>query len=157
WHAKESKSLCKATSSADVSEIIGSTESNDTTRDVSRLCAFLDDMKAPSARATAGSHPAIQRSVTGSPHTSLDYDTMHMGGNADHSQFWRQLTARIIERTARIAIIGLGYVGLPLALRFANSGFLIVGFDIDHEKSKMLASGESYIDHISPNQITELT
>jgi UDP-N-acetyl-D-glucosamine dehydrogenase len=80
-----------------------------------------------------------------------------MGGNADHSQFWRQLTARIIERTARIAIIGLGYVGLPLALRFANSGFSIVGFDIDHEKSKMLASGESYIDHISPNQITELT
>ncbi len=58
------------------------------------------------------------------------------------------LTARFIEKTARIGIIGLGYVGLPLALLFARRGFGTTGFDIDPGKTGKLQRGETYIKHI---------
>lgn len=47
-----------------------------------------------------------------------------------------------------IGILGLGYVGLPLALRFAEAGFHVIGFDIDAEKVALLNQGKSYIKHI---------
>jgi UDP-N-acetyl-D-glucosamine dehydrogenase len=65
--------------------------------------------------------------------------------SVDH---FASLKSAIENRTAVIGIIGLGYVGLPLALRFAESGFRVLGFDIDPEKPRMLARGESYIKHI---------
>lgn len=55
----------------------------------------------------------------------------------------------------KIAIIGLGYVGLPLALQFARSGIEVVGIDIDPEKKAALLRGESYIRHITPESIRE--
>jgi UDP-N-acetyl-D-glucosamine dehydrogenase len=55
----------------------------------------------------------------------------------------------------KIAIIGLGYVGLPLSLQFARSGVHVIGLDIDVEKVSALARGDSYIKHISPASIRE--
>ena len=55
----------------------------------------------------------------------------------------------------KIAIIGLGYVGLPLSLQFARSGVQVVGIDIDAAKTAALGRGESYIRHITPESIRE--
>ena len=53
----------------------------------------------------------------------------------------------------KIGIIGLGYVGLPLALQFAKKNFKVVGFDIDDNKISLLKKDKSYIKHISNNHI----
>jgi UDP-N-acetyl-D-glucosamine dehydrogenase len=55
----------------------------------------------------------------------------------------------------RIGIFGLGYVGLPLALEFSRSGFVVVGFDVDREKVRKLNAGESYIFRIEAEEIRE--
>jgi UDP-N-acetyl-D-glucosamine dehydrogenase len=68
----------------------------------------------------------------------------------------KQLRERIEARTAPVAIIGLGYVGLPLAASFASAGYPVVGFDIDPEKIKQLQRKKSYIGHISSERIAEL-
>ena len=52
-----------------------------------------------------------------------------------------------------IAIVGLGYVGLPLSLQFARSGATVLGLDIDHNKVDALNAGRSYIKHIAPADI----
>lgn len=67
-----------------------------------------------------------------------------------------ELFSRIDERTARVAIIGLGYVGLPLAETFAWGGYPVLGFDIDPEKIAKLNCGESYIGHICSERVGEL-
>src|SRR6266568_4829013 len=67
-----------------------------------------------------------------------------------------QLAFRIKMRIARVAVIGLGYVGLPLAETFAWGGYPVVGFDIDSEKVKKLKTGQSYIGHISCSRVAEL-
>ncbi len=58
------------------------------------------------------------------------------------------LIERIRHRTARVGIIGLGYVGLPLARAFARTGFRVLGFDIDPVKVARLNAGQSYIKQI---------
>jgi len=55
-----------------------------------------------------------------------------------------------------IAIIGLGYVGLPLCLQFARSGVRVLGLDIDAKKVSALNAGRSYIKHISAGEIKKL-
>ncbi|MBF0357406.1 MAG: nucleotide sugar dehydrogenase [Magnetococcales bacterium] len=60
------------------------------------------------------------------------------------------LLKKIQQKSAVIGIIGLGYVGLPLALRFLEEGFVVVGFDIDPVKIAKLESREPYIEHIDP-------
>jgi UDP-N-acetyl-D-glucosamine dehydrogenase len=59
-----------------------------------------------------------------------------------------QLLSRINDKIAVIGIIGLGYVGLPLTLRFVEAGYHVVGFDIDQVKINILKSGKSYIKHL---------
>lgn len=66
------------------------------------------------------------------------------------------LLQKIDDRTATIGIVGLGYVGLPLALRFAEVGYRIIGFDIDPDKVGQLMAGRSYIEHIPPQSIERL-
>ena len=66
------------------------------------------------------------------------------------------LMERIATKQAIIGIVGLGYVGLPLALRFADVGFKVVGLDIDQSKVDALNSGRSYIEHISADAIAEM-
>ncbi|ABS25437.1 nucleotide sugar dehydrogenase [Anaeromyxobacter sp. Fw109-5] len=63
------------------------------------------------------------------------------------------LLERIRARTARVGVIGQGYVGLPLALVFREAGFPVTGFDIDPAKVAALARGESYIQHIGPERV----
>ena len=53
----------------------------------------------------------------------------------------------------KIAVVGLGYVGLPLSLQFARSGARVMGLDIDQGKVDALNAGRSYIKHISPEAI----
>ncbi len=64
-----------------------------------------------------------------------------------------QLKNKINERQARVGIIGLGYVGLPLALLYSEQKFKVTGFDIDARKVTTLASGGSYIYRIAPEEI----
>ncbi|MBW2388868.1 MAG: nucleotide sugar dehydrogenase [Deltaproteobacteria bacterium] len=59
-----------------------------------------------------------------------------------------ELAERIDARDARIGVIGLGYVGLPLAVEFAEAGFDVTGFDIDAEKVAAIEKGESYIEDV---------
>lgn len=59
------------------------------------------------------------------------------------------LITRIKKRKIRIGIIGLGYVGLPLAKAFLEAGFLVYGFDVDKNKVEKLKKGKSYISYIS--------
>ena len=64
-----------------------------------------------------------------------------------------ELHTKIAERTARIGIVGMGYVGLPLALLFSEQGFRVTGFDIDPGKVKALNAGGSYIVRIPAAEI----
>jgi UDP-N-acetyl-D-glucosamine dehydrogenase len=64
-----------------------------------------------------------------------------------------QIKTKIQQRQARVGIIGLGYVGLPLALLFSEQKFVVNGFDIDQRKVDTLAKGESYIYRITPEEI----
>src|SRR3954468_6876595 len=64
-----------------------------------------------------------------------------------------ELKSKIEQRQARVAVIGLGYVGLPLALLYSEQGFPVTGFDIDQRKISTLASGGSYIFRIPAPEI----
>ena len=66
------------------------------------------------------------------------------------------LAGRIEAKTAKIGIVGLGYVGLPLACLFAERGFPVTGFDIDPKKIELLNAGRSYIKHIAASRIRPL-
>jgi UDP-N-acetyl-D-glucosamine dehydrogenase len=92
------------------------------------------------------------------PHSHTAY------GNENRTEFgnreddprpdtFTKLLDRIEQRIARIGIIGLGYVGLPLAHTFSRSGFPVLGFDIDAAKVDLLNQGESYLGHISGDAI----
>jgi UDP-N-acetyl-D-glucosamine dehydrogenase len=62
----------------------------------------------------------------------------------------------IRSRKARIGVVGLGYVGLPLVLRFGEEHFSVIGFDVDPQKVRKLTAGESYIRHIPADKIKAL-
>jgi UDP-N-acetyl-D-glucosamine dehydrogenase len=64
-----------------------------------------------------------------------------------------EIVEKIKARTAVIGIVGLGYVGLPLVLRFAEAGYRVVGFDVDMFKVDALNEGRSYIEHISSQRL----
>jgi UDP-N-acetyl-D-glucosamine dehydrogenase len=63
-------------------------------------------------------------------------------------------TAKLHSKTAHIGIIGLGYVGLPLALLFTEEGFRVTGFDIDTNKVDVLASSRSYMCRVPETEIS---
>ncbi len=60
---------------------------------------------------------------------------------------------RIADRSARVGIVGMGYVGLPLALLLSEDGFAVTGFDSDASKVATLNAGGSYIHRIEPEHI----
>jgi UDP-N-acetyl-D-glucosamine dehydrogenase len=66
-----------------------------------------------------------------------------------------RLRRAIDDKTARVGVIGLGYVGLPLSLAFTDRGFRVLGFDVDREKVESLRAGRSYITHLGPERVTE--
>ena len=65
----------------------------------------------------------------------------------------QQLLQRLNDRTAIIGVVGLGYVGLPLVLRYAEVGYKVIGLDIDQAKVDLLQQGKSYIEHIPESAI----
>src|SRR5580765_8666502 len=60
-----------------------------------------------------------------------------------------RLLSRLDQRTARLGVIGLGYVGLPLAVEFAQAGFRVVGIDIDERKVRSVNAGTSHIEDVA--------
>lgn len=72
------------------------------------------------------------------------------------SKVYAELAARLRNRTALIGIMGLGYVGLPLARVFSARGFRVLGFDTDPNKIEKLRRGESYIGHIPEADVREM-
>ena len=65
------------------------------------------------------------------------------------------LLGKIARRKARVGIVGLGYVGLPLALEFVRAGFDVTGIDIDAEKLKAIRAGRSYIRDVSSRTLRD--
>src|ERR1700761_7791930 len=61
-----------------------------------------------------------------------------------------------MQTKMKIAVIGLGYVGLPLSFQFARSGITVLGLDIDTAKVDALNQGRSYIKHISSESVAEI-
>jgi UDP-N-acetyl-D-glucosamine dehydrogenase len=68
----------------------------------------------------------------------------------------QQFLERVKLRTATVCVVGLGYVGLPLAETFAWGGFPVLGFDVDPDKVDQLRQGKSYIGHITAQRVAEL-
>jgi UDP-N-acetyl-D-glucosamine dehydrogenase len=68
---------------------------------------------------------------------------------------YADLERKIREKNAKVGVVGLGYVGLPLLRAFIRAGFSTIGFDIDEAKVKKLNAGESYIGHIPSDWIRE--
>ncbi|MFP5213167.1 MAG: NAD(P)-binding domain-containing protein, partial [Acidobacteriota bacterium] len=65
-----------------------------------------------------------------------------------------KLIEKILRKEAKVGVIGLGYVGLPLIIRFGEAGFPLLGFDIDEAKIEALKAGRSYIKHIPVDRVS---
>ena len=81
---------------------------------------------------------------------------MHSQTMAELSTPAAELQHKIQTRTAVIAVVGLGYVGLPLLRAFFKAGFPVLGYDIDDEKIRMLRSGSSYLKHLGEDFVQEM-
>lgn len=68
----------------------------------------------------------------------------------------RELIERVERREYLVGVIGLGYVGLPLGLVFAEAGFEVLGFDVDASKVDALTAGRTYIEHVSGERIADM-
>jgi UDP-N-acetyl-D-glucosamine dehydrogenase len=66
------------------------------------------------------------------------------------------LAAKIADKSARVAVIGLGYVGLPLAVGFARAGYLVLGLDVDQRKLAALNEGRSYIQDVDTADVAAM-
>lgn len=66
---------------------------------------------------------------------------------------YNRVLKTIVSKEARIGVVGLGYVGLPIVLRFCEEGFKVTGFDVDKGKVDAINAGSSYIKHISGEKI----
>jgi UDP-N-acetyl-D-glucosamine dehydrogenase len=67
-----------------------------------------------------------------------------------------QIIGLITEKRARVGVVGLGYVGLPLVVEFARNGFQAIGFEVDAKKADQINAGESYIGDVASGTIKEL-
>lgn len=65
----------------------------------------------------------------------------------------QEMVQKLAEKSAVIGIVGLGYVGLPLLLRYTAIGYKVIGIDIDSEKTDALNGGQSYIEHIASESV----
>lgn len=78
----------------------------------------------------------------------------HSSNGSEEEHAVRELIERLEQRDYRVGVIGLGYVGLPLGLAFADGGFQVLGFDVDRKKVEALGAGRSYIEHLDSTQLT---
>src|SRR5687768_4878205 len=73
----------------------------------------------------------------------------------DTSPTAKSLAELVARREARVGVIGLGYVGLPLSLTFAEGGFRVLGFDTDPAKIAALNEGRSYVGHLDAKRVAD--
>ncbi|MEA3297391.1 MAG: nucleotide sugar dehydrogenase, partial [candidate division Zixibacteria bacterium] len=72
------------------------------------------------------------------------------------SKVQNELIGKIKDRSARVGVVGLGYVGLPLSMELAKVGFRVTGFDVSRSKVKLLNSGKSDIDDVPDSMVSEM-
>lgn len=72
------------------------------------------------------------------------------------SEYYQALVAKIKDKTARVGVVGLGYVGLPLAVEYAKEGYTVVGIDLSKSKVDSLNRGESYIQDVPTEEVAAL-
>jgi UDP-N-acetyl-D-glucosamine dehydrogenase len=72
------------------------------------------------------------------------------------SESFHQLGDKIRQKTARVGIVGLGYVGLPLAAEYAKAGYAVTGIDVMETKVSQLNSGHSYVQDVPGDEVAEL-
>jgi UDP-N-acetyl-D-glucosamine dehydrogenase len=71
-------------------------------------------------------------------------------------QLKEQLLAKIENRSACIGVVGLGYVGLPLALEFARAGFKVIGYDVSERVVAALMAGKSHIQDVPSAEVARM-
>jgi UDP-N-acetyl-D-glucosamine dehydrogenase len=72
------------------------------------------------------------------------------------STWFDNLTTKITNKTARVGVVGLGYVGLPLAVEFGNAGYAVTGFDVQATKVDAINRGDSYIQDVPVDEVAKL-
>lgn len=72
------------------------------------------------------------------------------------SPHFTELTEKIRNKTARVGVVGLGYVGLPLAVEYASAGFSVTGIDVQASKTETLNRGESYVQDVPSSEVQAL-
>src|SRR5262249_10880480 len=75
---------------------------------------------------------------------------------ADRAHIERRIPGPGVVMKQRIVVVGQGYVGLPLAVRAAQAGHEVVGYDVDRERIKRLAAGESYIEDVPSSELRKI-
>src|SRR5256884_7205545 len=108
-------------------------------------------------RRVCGLLAAVRSSATRYPRKreSLDRLTVNINRSATELMAIDRKPEFFKGAQLKVGIIGCGYVGLPLALRFAEAGHRVTGFDTDPNKVTMLNAGKSYIEHIPQNKIQQ--
>ncbi len=91
-----------------------------------------------------------------SPPSSHTENGSSMEVLADRSAAARQLIGRLETKEATIGIVGLGYVGLPLAVEYADQGFSTMGVDVDEDRVERLNAGENYLDDLEDSVVRRL-
>jgi UDP-N-acetyl-D-glucosamine dehydrogenase len=81
--------------------------------------------------------------------------TSAVSESTDSIQF-RRLSERISNKTVRVGIVGLGYVGLPLAVEYGKAGYSVTGIDVQESKIAELNSGRSYVQDVPTHEVQEL-
>jgi UDP-N-acetyl-D-glucosamine dehydrogenase len=74
----------------------------------------------------------------------------------EQGQAGKSLALRIESRSAVVAVVGLGYIGLPLAAAMHDAGYPVIGFDSDHKKVDLLRQGRGYLKHLGPELVEGL-
>jgi len=88
---------------------------------------------------------------------AVNIENLYKEGNSLMTKnIMTEATQKFITKSAKIGIIGLGYVGLPLARRYAQAGYKVIGFEIDNSKVDKLLNNETYINHISVEDIKKM-
>src|SRR4051794_21034735 len=76
--------------------------------------------------------------------------------SATRSSSYTELASKIKAKTARVGVVGLGYVGLPLAVEYAKAGFSVTGIDVQNSKIDSINAGTSYIQDVPTHEVKEL-
>lgn len=95
-------------------------------------------------------------SITKQTHMSLSHTNSTNGTSGGTSDQARALRKRLEDGTATIGVVGLGYVGLPLAVEYANRGFRTLGYDLNTQRVERLNAGENYIDDLADEVVARV-